>query len=132
VTSEYEPNNILGNANVMMIPGTSPGTSEFVAIKGSVQQQADASDHFIFTPPQSGSYRLYICEATCEAAAEDDAVYVMIYDQSQTTLASTPIGTTAKQEVDVDLIAGFAYYVEINGYNAGEFRYDYELAVARN
>jgi hypothetical protein len=32
----------------------------------------------------------------------------------------------------VDLIAGFAYYVEINGYNAGEFRYDYQLAVARN
>lgn len=129
---EYEPNNVLGNANVMTIPGISAGTSEYVAITGNVQQQVDDTDHFIFTPPQSGSYQFYICKATCEAAAEDDAVYVMIYDQTQTTLASTPIGTTAKQEVNVDLIAGFAYYVEINGYNAGEYRYDYQLAVARD
>ncbi len=53
----------------------------------------------------------------------------MIYDQNQTTIASTPVGTIARQEFAVDLTAGFAYYVEVNGYAAAD-RYDYQLAIA--
>ena len=52
----------------------------------------------------------------------------MIYDQNQTTIASTPVGTMARQEFTVELAAGLAYYIEVNGYAAAD-RYDYVLAV---
>lgn len=118
---EYEPNNLPGNANALSLPVST--------INGSVRQGDDASDFFIFTPPQSGSYRFSVCEGVCDGAAEDDAVYVMVYDQSQTTIASTPVGTISAREVTADLTAGMAYYIEVNGYNADAFDYEYRLAV---
>ena len=56
-------------------------------------------------------------------------MYIAVYDQSQTTIASTPIGTVARQIFTVDLTAGLAYYVEINGYNTGPDSFAYKLVV---
>ena len=53
----------------------------------------------------------------------------MIYDQYQTTITGTPVGTITRQEIAADLTAGFAYYVEVNGYNSGGAIYDYRLMV---
>ncbi len=124
---EYEPNNALDNANVLSLPIHASGST---AIEGSVQKDVDGSDFFIFTPPQSGEYRFSVCEGVCDGASEDDAVYVMVYDQTQTTIAGTPIGSESKKEVVANLTAGMAYYVEINGYNADAFAYDYRLTVS--
>ena len=121
---EYEPNNLPDNANVLSLPA---GT-----ISGSVQKGDDASDFYVFTPPHSGSYRISVCEGICASAAQDDAVYVMVYDQSQTTIASTPVGTVSAQEVTAELTVGMAYYIEVNGYNADAFAYDYRLDVERD
>ncbi len=121
---EYEPNNAPDNANVLSLPAAT--------INGSVLKGDDASDFFIFTPTQSGSYRFSVCEGICEGAAEDDAVYVMVYDQSQTTIAGTPVGTVSTQEITAELTAGMAYYIEINAYNADAFAYDYRLAIGRD
>ncbi len=35
-------------------------------------------------------------------------------------LASTLIGVTGAQSLSTELSAGFAYYIEINGYNTGD------------
>ena len=127
--AEYEPNNVLSNANIVTMPSALTDASKGVEFRGSVQTGVDASDFFIFTPDQSGSHRILLCAETCAESLEDDSVYIMIYDQNQTTIASTPVGTTVSQEVTANLTAGFAYYVEVNGYNAGAERYDYRLAV---
>jgi hypothetical protein len=128
---EYEPNNVLANANLLSLPAMSTDAAEPVTIGGSITSLVDATDFFIFTPPASGAYRLFVCAASCDTAAIDDAVYLMVYDQSQTTVAATPVGISAEQLVDVELTAGLAYYIEINGYNVGDVRYDYELAFSR-
>ena len=122
---EFEPNNVLDNANIVIFTGATDG----VALNGSVQNIDDVSDYFIFTPTSSGSHRIYLCADTCNQSREDDAAYIMVFDQNQTTIAGTPIGTIAQQEIAADLTAGFAYYVQVNGYNAGGEDYDYRLVV---
>jgi hypothetical protein len=126
---EYEPNNVLSNANIMALPTGSAGTPHGLELSGSVRQLDDASDYYVFTPNQSGSHTILLCSETCAGSVEDDAAYIMIYDQSQTTIASTPIGTRARQEITAELTAGLAYYVEVNGYNAGAQQLDYRLAI---
>ena len=129
VVGEYEPNNVLNNANIVSLPLVNTNVSSRLQLKGSVGDSNDAADFFIFTPSRSGNHTILLCGETCESGIEDDSAYIMIYDQNQTTIAATPIGTVASQEITAELTAGFAYYVEINGYNAGAANYDYRLAV---
>ena len=127
--SEYEPNNLLDNANVVTFPAASANESTGLRLSGAVQGSSDIADYFVFTPTHSGAHLIYLCADTCDESLEDDSAYIMIYDQNQTTIASTPVGTIARQEFAVDLTAGFAYYVEVNGYAAAD-RYEYQLAIA--
>ena len=53
----------------------------------------------------------------------------MIYDQSQTTIASTPIGTDATLALKTKLNAGVAYYVEVNGTNTLGVHFVYDLFI---
>ncbi|HSG96430.1 MAG TPA: hypothetical protein VLA11_00370 [Woeseiaceae bacterium] len=119
--TEYEPNDVLDNANVLSISDLS--------IAGSVQRGLDGSDFYIFTPPTSGSYRISVCEGACDGTAQSDAIYIIVYDQSQTTIAGTPIGVIEEQEVAAELTAGMAYYIEVNGYNTHAFAYSYRLTI---
>ena len=126
---EFEPNNSLDNANVAEFP-TAPSESRVgVDIVGSVQQTDDESDYFIFTPTRSNWYSIYVCSDTCSELLASDTVYVSLYDQYQTTIDSTPIGTAEEQFLSAELTAGLAYYVEIRGYNTGPDTYDYRLAI---
>ena len=112
------------------LPPTSPlNASAAVEMTGTVKQDDDPADFFIFTPLRSDTFAVYLCEETCVEQVEGDSVYIAVYDQSQTTIASTPIGTVAKQIFTVDLTAGLAYYVEINGYNTGPDSFAYKLIV---
>ena len=125
---EYEPNNLLDNANVVTFPAGSPDVSTGLRLSGAVHGTDDIADYFVFTPTRSGAHLIYLCADTCDESLEGDSAYIMIYDQNQTTIASTPVGTIARQEFAVDLTAGFAYYVEVNGYATAD-RYDYQLAI---
>ena len=126
---EYEPNNLLDNANIVTIPDGSADESASLHLRGTVQGTHDVADFFVFTPTRSGAHLIYLCADTCDESLEEDSAYIMIYDQNQTTIASTPVGTIARQEFAVDLTAGFAYYVEVNGYATAD-RYDYQLVIA--
>jgi len=125
---EYEPNNLLDNANVVTVQGGSADKSTGLHLSGTVQRTHDNADYFVFTPARSGAHLIYLCADTCDESIEDDSAFIMIYDQNQTTIAGTPVGTISRQEFAVDLTAGFAYYVEVNGYAAAD-RYDYRLAI---
>lgn len=126
---EWEPNNTLDNANTFSFPAK--GTADAVAIDvdGSVQEGTDPADFFIFTPAESGTFLIYLCGETCIDRVENDLVYLMVYDQSQTTIAGTPVGTVAEQFIHVELTAGLAYYVEINGYNTAAAAFPYRLTI---
>ncbi len=70
-----------------------------------------------------------ICTESCAGTLQDDAVYIMIYDQNQTTIASTSVGSIVPQELAANLTSGLAYYVQVQGYNTGQGRYDYRLVI---
>ena len=126
---EYEPNNTLDNANPVSFRSAAPDEHIGIDITGAVNQDDDPADFFIFTPPRSGQFLVYLCTDTCTDSLQSDQVYLSVYDQSQTTIASTPVGTVETQRLSVDLVAGLAYYVEVNGYNTGATAIDYKLVI---
>ena len=127
--NEFEPNNSPGNANVVTLPTGPIDTSVGLIIDGNVQSATDAADYFIFTPNRSGVFSAFLCAVTCAEILQDDAVYMMIYDQSQTTIAGTSVGSIVPQELAADLTSGIAYYIQVQGYNTGEESYDYRLVI---
>jgi len=128
-SNEWEPNNVLDNANLVAFPAVSGGDHAAIEITGSVQDDTDPSDFFIITPPTTDDYLVYLCLESCSDHPVDDAAYLMVYDQSQTTIASTPIGVESEKFLSVSLTAGLAYYVEINGYDTAQMPYDYKLVI---
>ena len=127
--TEYEPNSTLDNANPVSFRNATPDEHIGIDITGSVNQADDPADFFIFTPTRSGHFLVYLCTDTCSEFLQSDEVYLMVYDQSQSTVASTPVGTVETQHLGIDLVAGLAYYVEVNGYNTGSTTEDYKLVI---
>jgi hypothetical protein len=126
---EYEPNNTLDNANPVSFLSAAPEEHIGIDITGAVNQDDDQADFFIFTPQRSGQFLVYLCTETCADSLQSDQVYLSVYDQGQTTIVSTPVGTVETQRLSVDLVAGLAYYVEVNGYNTGPTAKDYKLVI---
>lgn len=127
--NEYEPNNTLDNANPVSFRAAAPDEHVGMDITGAVNSADDPADFFVFTPPRSGRFLVYLCAETCTGSLQTDRVYLMVYDQSQSTVASTPLGSIETQHLEVDLVAGLAYYVEVNGYNTGATTEDYKLVI---
>jgi hypothetical protein len=127
--TEYEPNNTPDNANPVSFRSAAPDEHIGIDITGAVNQDDDVADFFIFTPPRTGHFLVYLCADTCSDSLQSDALYLMVYDQSQSTVASTPVGAVETQHLGVDLVAGLAYYVEVNGYNAGAAGTGYKLVI---
>ncbi len=120
---EYEPNSSLNNANPVSL------TSDGLAIAGTITGASDVTDHFVFTPPQSGSYGVYLCDGSCDRVLESAALNIMVFDQTQTTITGTPLGSQNEQAVTVNMDAGIAYYVAVSGYNSGPTPSSYQLAI---
>lgn len=126
---EFEPNSTLDNANPVAFRNATADQHIGIEITGSVSQTDDSSDFFILSPPRSGHFLVYLCDESCGETLHSEQVYLMVYDQSQSTIASTPLGSVVKQLLGVDLLAGLAYYVEVNGYNTGPSPVDYKLVL---
>jgi len=127
--TEYEPNSTLNNANPVAFRTATADEHVGIDITGSVSQIDDASDFFVFTPWRSGHFLIYLCTETCGKTLDSDQVYLMVYDQGQNTIAGTSVGSVVTQRIGVDLYAGLAYYVEVNGYNTGTKNLDYRLVI---
>ena len=106
---EYEPNTTLDNANPISMG------SAGLTIGGQVSAGDDQADHFVFSPQSGGAFSIYLCASTCESVLQTDALSLMVLDQSQTTVAATPVGVTGEQAVSASLDAGMAYYVSVGG-----------------
>ena len=126
---EFEPNSTLDNANPVAFRNATADQHIGIEITGSVSQTDDSSDFFILSPPRSGHFLVYLCDESCGEALHSEQVFLMVYDQSQSTIASTTLGSVVKQQLGVNLLAGLAYYVEVNGYNTGPSPVDYKLVL---
>lgn len=126
---EYEPNNTLDNANPLYFPPTGSSTLEGIKVTGVVRDIDDVSDFYVFTPTRTGDYTILIRSENCDCPVIASGIYLMIYDQSQTTIVSTPIGTDAALAIKTPLNGGMAYYVEVNGTDTLGDDFVYELLV---
>ncbi len=123
---ELEPNNSFENANPVQFPDAEGN----IRIAGSVHESDDPSDYFIVSPSRSGlvSVTLYYpCNDTCSKLemVVDDAIYITAYDQYQTSIDGTPIGTVTKQHFVMYMTAGIPYYFAVHGYNTGTQPFPY-------
>jgi hypothetical protein len=133
IVEEYEPNNSLDNGNIMTLaPAIAKRRLAEAELHGSVHSFDDVADYFIFTPNRTNSYDIFLCRETCAENWHSDALYLMVYDQSQTTIASVSLGGTVTQKLTVNLAAGLAYYIEVNGYNTEGVEYNYRLIITES
>jgi hypothetical protein len=128
---EYEPNNSFENANPIQFPEEEGN----ISITGGVHEADDPSDYFIVSPSRSGLFSVslyYPCNDTCSRLelAVDDAIYISVYDQNQTSIDGTPIGTVAEQHFVMDMTAGIPYYFAVHGYNTGEQPFPYLFRIS--
>jgi hypothetical protein len=127
--AEYEPNNALDTANPVAFPSVSGDTVPGIKITGSVQDESDASDYFILTPNQSGTYLVYLCADTCTEQPTDSMVAISIIDQFGTVIVENPLFEESTKFLMANLDAGLPYYVQIIAFNTGEQAYPYELVI---
>ena len=129
---EYEPNNDPGNASIVDMRTSVQAAESGFELRGRLEGATDTTDFFLFTPPHTGTYRLDLCVESCASYQDDGPAYLMVYDQDQSTLGSTPLGTTSPKDFAVDLVAGLAYYIEINAFEPGETGKHYRVKVSRH
>ena len=122
-TLEYEPNTSLNNANPLVLNDSA------LAVSGRLALADDASDNFVFTPTQSGDYRVYLCADSCVQALESSTLNLMVLDQSQTTIAATSVGIIGEKALSIRLDAGLAYYAEVSTFGGEE---SYRLAIVKD
>ena len=73
---EFEPNSTMDNANNVQFPPASSDASAAVEITGTVKQDDDPADFFIFTPIRSDTFAVYLCAENCTEQVEGDSVSV--------------------------------------------------------
>jgi hypothetical protein len=119
----------LDTANPVAFPSVSGDTVPGIKITGSVQDESDASDYFILTPNQSGTYLVYLCADTCTEQPMDSMVAISIIDQFGTVIVENPLFEESTKFLMANLDAGLPYYVQIIAFNTGEQAYPYELVI---
>jgi hypothetical protein len=128
--AEYETNNTLDNANAVLFPAAAGDDVLGIEVSGSLSAPYDSSDFFVFTPPRSGDYLVYLCAATdCSESLVTDDVYIMLFDQSQTTIAHTDMIDRSERRFSVNMTAGLAYYAEVHALDNDGGIIDYRLVV---
>jgi hypothetical protein len=133
---EVEPNDSLQAANPMLFP-TQIATERVAAdIDGSIHgASGDAADYYVFTPPISGDYHVYLCNdpVACQRGTLTDERTLVVYDQDFTVLAEVdyfiPCCGAREQSISLPLVAGLPYYVSVLNQNPASISWEYNLTV---
>lgn len=127
--AEYEPNNVLENANPVAFPIVSGETVPGIEITGAVRDVSDESDYFILSPNQSGLYAIYLCANSCTEHPTDSMVVIRVIDQFGTVIAGNPLYEESTKIFTAALDAGIPYYVQIFGFDTQGDEYPYKLVI---
>jgi len=133
--SEAEPNGSLQAANALIFP--SPVATEPLAadVEGSVPSViGDRGDFFVFTPPSSGDYHVYLCNdpLACMRGTVSEDWFLELYDQNFDVVAQTKPGVLTEQKVMLKLDVGLPYYVGVIQWNAPAEDWQYNLTIIRD
>ena len=133
--SEAELNDSLQTANSLIFPApvsTEPPAADVI---GSIDDaDDDGIDIFVFTPPSSGDYHVYVCNdpLACLRGTVSEDWFLRLYDQDSTVIAQTTPGRLAEQKVMLRLNAGLPYYVGVIQWNSPAEDWQYNLTIIRD
>jgi hypothetical protein len=102
------------DANSLIFPSQIATEPLAADVEGSVHRAGgDGSDFFVFTPPSSGDYQVYLCSdpIACIRGTASDDWDLVVYDQDFTIVASTNPGSVYERKVMLPLDAGLPYSV---------------------
>lgn len=100
--TEIEPNNDPGTAMVINVPGT---------VTGSVNLLSDEFDYFIFTLNQAATITIDLRGADANMDLD-----LALYDQT-VTLIDISASDTQNEQIERQLDAGVAYYIEVEAFD---------------
>ena len=133
--SEAEPNDFLQAANSLIFPSQVATEPPAADVEGSVHRSGgDGKDFFVFTPPSSGDYHVYLCNDSlaCMRGTVSEDWFLRLYDQDSTVIAQTTPGRLAEQKVMLRLNAGLPYYVGVIQWNVPAEDWQYNLTIIRD
>ncbi len=113
--TEIEPNNDTGAAMVINVPET---------VTGSVNLLSDEFDYFIFTLNQAATVTIDLRGADANMDLD-----LALYDQTVTLIAISASGTQNEQ-IERQLDAGVAYYIEVEAFDTLGQSSGYTLDIA--
>lgn len=133
---EAEPNDSLQLANPLTFPMRIATERMATDVTGSISgMDNDNDDFFIFTPPETGIYQVYLCNdpLVCIRGTVAEKWFLSVSDQNLRRFKSTRVGAMAgeitEQFVTVQLDAGLPYYVGIHVWDAATTSWDYNLTI---
>lgn len=129
---EAEPNDSMQAANPLTFP-TRIATEEIATnAAGSISgTDNDHDDFFIFTPPEPGTYQIYLCNdpLVCTRGTVTGDWFLSLSDQDQNVIGGTNGLVVEEQVVTAQLEAGLSYYVGVHVWDAATATWDYNLTI---
>jgi hypothetical protein len=132
---EFEPNSDPANAN---LPQSAARTSTMQQVgwyvDGSVNDLADITDSFAYTPLQTREYVLALCPPgsnSCNGGTGIDALtaFFRVLDQDGNVLLTSEADTDHGNDLRMTLDAGLFYYVTVDAGDTMGVTVDYRLFV---
>jgi hypothetical protein len=129
---EAEPNDSLQSANPLTFPTRAATERIATDIAGSISGvDNDNDDFFVFTPPETGIYEVYLCNdpLVCVRGTKTEKWFLSLSDQNFEVIAGTIGGALQEQAVSLELQAGLPYYVGIHVWDASTTSWEYNLTI---
>ncbi len=128
---EAEPNDSMQSANPLTF-STRIATERIATdVAGSISGvDNDNDDFFVFTPPETGTYEVYVCNdpLVCIRGTKTDKWFLSLSDQNFEVIAGTT-AALSEQVMSQVLQAGLPYYVGIHVWEADMPSWDYNLTI---
>ena len=132
---EAEPNDAFGSANSLNFPTSIStermGTDVAGFVSGMAGPIPDFDDFFIFTPPRTGSYEIFLCNdpLVCTRGTVSDIWILELRDMNFDPFAATNRNEVTELKLRVDLEAGLPYYVWIRIFVGSWTTWNYNLTI---
>ena len=132
---EAEPNDSYESANPLTFPARirheSLATDAAGFVSGMQGAIVDDSDFYIFTPPETGNYEIFLCNdpLVCTRGTVSNRWILELRDQNFNSFASTNRNEVQELKLRVALDAGLPYYVWVHVFEASSATWEYNLTI---
>lgn len=132
---EAEPNNSHESANPLLFPtriASEPLATDVAGFVSGMQGAiVDSDDFYIFTPPETGVYEIFLCNdpLACTRGTISNRWILELRDQNFDPFASTNRNEVQELKLRVFLDAGLPYYLWVRVFDASSATWDYNLTI---